>query len=874
MKSADWSDDPTVTPMHRPRRWVLRWLSPLAATLLFVAALWVVHNELTAHSYHDVLAALRMIGPNAIALAVALACASYASLIVAEQLALAMIAKPMALKQMWRAAFSAYALGNALGFSFATAPAARARLYRGQLAPSEIAAVSALTGTSVTIAALTAAGLGLLIGAEEVARHGFAQALVWRALAIALLAPAIAWIVIAAWSPQQREIAGILVRTPEPRAALLQIAVGAADWIAAAGLLYILLPEQGGWSFPAFIAVFVLASAIGAASGSPGGLGVFEASILTLAPVDQHAPAAVAALLVYRLIYTIGPLGCAAALLASDLAAPIGAAQSPALRAARRLGAAAAELAPRVFGMLAFASGVVLLLSSATPALQQRLAALSALAPLLVVELSHFLASITGVLLLVVASALWRRLEAGYVAALALLMSGATFAILKGFDVEEALLLVLVALALWPCRGAFTRKSLLLRDALSPVWIAAIICAVAAAGWLGFFAYRDVAYQDELWWTFLADAQASRFLRAGAAVALIVAFVALWLLLTPPRARWRGHPPAEDIDRAASIIARADCMRGDAHLALLGDKDLLFSASGDSFLMFRVRGHNWLAMSEPCGRASERRELIWRFIECADEAEASPAFYAITEDMLPDCADVGLAVRKIGETAFVPIQSFSLEGKARAGLRQARNRLEREGASFDVLAPGEARAHGEELYAASAAWLAHHAGAEKQFSLGRFDLAYLDRTSVAVVRFAGRIVAFANVWTTPDKSELSIDLMRYGPDAPKNVMDYLFVRLIEWGKAQGYRMFDLGMTPLAGLDTHRLAPAFSRLGAAVYEDGENLYGFRGLRAYKQKFDPDWRPLYLATRPGALMAFALLDVALLTSGGWRGLLAKT
>lgn len=137
MKRADWSDDPTVTPKHRPRRSVSRWLSPLAAALLFVAALWVVHNELTAHSYHDVLAALRMIGPNEFALAIALACISPASLVLVKKLALAMIGKPMALKQMWRAAFSAYALGNTLGFSFATAPLARARPYRGQLAPAE-----------------------------------------------------------------------------------------------------------------------------------------------------------------------------------------------------------------------------------------------------------------------------------------------------------------------------------------------------------------------------------------------------------------------------------------------------------------------------------------------------------------------------------------------------------------------------------------------------------------------------------------------------------------------------------------------------------------------------------------------------------------
>lgn len=123
------------------------------------------------------------------------------------------------------------------------------------------------------------------------------------------------------------------------------------------------------------------------------------------------------------------------------------------------------------------------------------------------------------------------------------------------------------------------------------------------------------------------------------------------------------------------------------------------------------------------------------------------------------------------------------------------------------------------------------------------------------------------------KREFWIDLMRYGGDAPKGVMDYLFVRLIEWGKDQGYREFDLGMTPLAGLDTHRFAPAFSRVGAAVYAGGENLYRFRRLRAYKQKFDPEWRPLYLAARPHALMAYALIDVALLTSGGWRGLFVK-
>jgi phosphatidylglycerol lysyltransferase len=283
-----------------------------------------------------------------------------------------------------------------------------------------------------------------------------------------------------------------------------------------------------------------------------------------------------------------------------------------------------------------------------------------------------------------------------------------------------------------------------------------------------------------------------------------------------------------------------------------------------------VRGRRWIAMSEPCGLKSERRDLLWRFAEAADAAGAAPVFYSVANGMLPDVAELGLAVRKIGETAIVPLEGFCFEGKPRAMLRHARNRIEREGGSFEMLLPGAASSYGKELERVSDAWLAAHGGAEKAFSLGRFDLGYLDRTPLAVVRVNGEIVAFANVWTTPDKREISVDLMRYSEAAPKTVMDYLFAKLMEWGAAEGYRELDLGMAPLAGLPAHRLAPALSRLGAVLYAEGERVYGFKGLRAYKEKFSPEWRPLYIAAPPSVIMPLALLDVALLTSGGWRAM----
>lgn len=155
--------------------------------------------------------------------------------------------------------------------------------------------------------------------------------------------------------------------------------------------------------------------------------------------------------------------------------------------------------------------------------------------------------------------------------------------------------------------------------------------------------------------------------------------------------------------------------------------------------------------------------------------------------------------------------------------------------------------------------------------MGRFDLAYLDQTPLGLVRQNGRIVAFANVLVAGGRA--TIDLMRYLEEAPPGVMDYLFVNLIEWARDQGVGEFSLGMAPLSGLENRRLAPLFARIGALVFAEGGARYGFEGLRTYKAKFAHEWRPLYIAGRPGTIMPLALLDVALLTSGGWRGLVAR-
>ena len=173
----------------------------------------------------------------------------------------------------------------------------------------------------------------------------------------------------------------------------------------------------------------------------------------------------------------------------------------------------------------------------------------------------------------------------------------------------------------------------------------------------------------------------------------------------------------------------------------------------------------------------------------------------------------------------------------------------------------------------SASWLASKSTGEKRFSVGAFSPQYLRQFPVAVVRSAGAPAAFANLWTTGTKAELSVDLMRFDSDAPRAAMDYLFIELMLWGRQAGYRWFNLGMAPLSGLEAHPLAPAWHRVGNFIFRHGEHFYNFEGLRRYKAKFDPTWEPRYLVARGGIALPRVLVDVSVLIAGGMKELFAR-
>lgn len=848
------------------------WAGPLAILVLLVIALYLLHGELRQFRYHDITRAIFALPRSNVLLAFAFTGIAYAMLPGYDVIALSYVGRPLPLHRVAFSSFISYGLSQTLGFPLLTGSSVRYRFWSAWgLSTSEIAQAVSFVGATFTLGIVFLSGAVFLLEPAATMKLVGLPSVVLRPAGVLLLAVVVLYLF---WSAAQRRpvrLRGWEFPVPSIALASLQLVIAALDWAAAGVVLYALLPSGHGFRFLPFLGVFLLAQFAGQISHVPGGLGVFETLMVLLLKPYLPAAQAVAALIAFRAIYYLVPFGLSLLMLAGYETARQ---RERVAYVATTAGSYAARwgslLLPQALSAVTFIAGAILLFSGATPSVHGRLNALDAVLPLGVIEASHFAGSLAGAGLLVLAWAIRRRLDAAYSLTVALLCVGIVASLLKGIDWEEALLLSIILLVVLPSHRAFYRKAALTREPLDPAWIVAVVMVAGVTVWLGFFSYKHVEFSRDLWLRFTTHGDAPRFLRATVGTLGALAIFALMRVLRHAEAE-PALPTEEELARAREVICNSHDTT--ANLVFLRDKALLFSPSGKAFLMYGVEGRSWVALGDPVGPEDEVTELAWHFREEADRHGAWPVFYEVGTDRLPLYIDLGLTLLKLGEAAVVLLDTFSLEGAKRRGLRRTIKDVTRRGGEFCV-APRETVPNLlPELKRVSDAWLEEKHTREKGFSLGRFDERYLAQFPIGVVRVHGEIVAFANLLCSGDGSEISMDLMRYAPSAPAGVMEYLFIELLLWGKAQGYRRFNLGMAPLSGLQNRTLAPVWNRAGALLYRHGEHFYNFRGLRQYKDKFDPEWEPRYLASPGGLILPRVIANTAALISGGLRGVVSR-
>ncbi len=852
----------------------LHWLGPVLVLLMLWLALYVLRHELHAYHYRDIARIVRELPRSAIFAAIGFTVLAYALLPGYDAIALAYVGRPLSIFRIGFGSFIAYGLSQTLGFPLITGGSVRYRFWSvWGLSATEIAQAASFAGLTFTL------GVIAICGAVFLFEPGASIQLLRLPVGVVRGAGVICLTVVAiylAWSARRSEplrVGRWLLPVPPPGIAIAQLAVAALDWAAAGAVLYVLLPPDSRLGFMPFLGAFLLAQFAGLASHVPGGAGVFETLMVVLLSPWMPAAQVVAALVAYRAIYYLLPFFLAVLMLAVY---ELQHRRERVVIAVSAAGALAGKWVPAVvpyaISVTTFAAGTILLVSGVTPSVHGRLSTLDDALPLGIIELSHFMGSIAGVGLLVLAGALRRRLDAAYSLTVGLLVLGIGASLLKGLDWEEALALATVLALLLPCRREFYRKAALTAESFSPSSLVAVALVLFVATWLGFFSYKHVQYSSQLWWQFTTHGDAPRFLRASVgslAVLLGFGLMGLFRIARVPTV----VPAVADLQLASDIARRSRDSR--ANLALLGDKALLFSDDRKAFIMYGVSGRSWVALGDPIGSPAQSSELAWQLRELADRHGGWPVFYEASTEALPIYIDLGLTLLKIGEEARIALDAFTLDGGSRKALRRTVREVEKAGIVFEVVPAERVSAILPELRRVSDGWLEDKHTREKGFSLGRFDEPYLLYFDIGVARqgAGGPIVAFANVWSSAGREELSVDLMRFTSGAPTSAMEYLFVKLIVWGKSEGYRWFSLGMAPLSGLERRRLSTKWNRFGGVLFRHGEHFYNFQGLRRYKQKFDPVWQPRYLASPGGIVLPRILANVAALISGGLRGVIAK-
>lgn len=831
--------------------------------LVFGFTAFAIYELTTEVSYDEVIQALVSTSWSSIALAVFFTGLSFAALVGYDLNALTYIGRKLPPVPVAMTTFSAYAVGNTAGFGALSGGAIRFRGYsRLGLSPEDIGRVIAFVTFAFGIGLLSVTALACLITAPRVGQIIGVSDTVIRAIALIIII-GLSILVFIGRDGRRISVGRVNLRLPDSRTSSQQFLVTALDIAASASVLYVLLPQTNiGW--PSFLAIYATAVGAGVLSHVPGGLGVFETVIVAALGNTVDIDQVLGSLVLYRVIYHVLPL-----LIATLVVIFLEARQLSKHPVASTLRKLEFRLAPLLLAAFALIAGAMLVLSSVTPTPDSNLDFLGSYMPLPLVESAHFLSSVVGILLFVSARGIAQRLDGAWWTAVICTALGLLFSLLKALALFEAIFLTVLLAGLLLSARQFNRPASMLRQALTPPWIVAMLILVAAATTILFFVYREVDYSRELWWQFEFSAEAPRGLRAILGIAIVAAVVSIFSLLRPA-VRRSDMSTADELVQATNIAMAQDF--ADANLVRMGDKRLMFSESGNAFIMYGIQGRSWIALFDPVGPSEEIGELVWRFVEEARTGGGRAVFYQISPELLANCTDAGMRAFRLGELAVVDLPSFELKGSRLAGLRQAINKGVREGLEFEMLQPDQVPGHLEALRAVSDSWLDEHNTREKTFSLGAFRDDYVLSQPVAVLRKEGRIVAFATLAVTDTKQEGTVDLMRFAPHAPKGSMDFLFVRIMEHLRDAGFRQFNLGMAPLSGMAQREAAPAWDRIGSVIFEHGERFYNFKGLKAFKSKFHPRWEPRYLAVS-GIGPAVAMMDATLLIGGGLRGVVGK-
>lgn len=293
-------------------------IGALASLAVFALAAYILANVLSNMRFADVAQAISATSGSQILGALFFTALSYIALTGYDVAALWQIGHPAPYRVKALAAFASFAIAFNLGFPLITGAAVRYWIYsRVQMTALQVANVTVITGVTFWLGMSAVVGFTLVEAAEPLAGLDGLPVAMHLAAGILVLGSVAAYCAWVALEPRRIQLRGHTLELPGPMSTIAQLVVGAADLCAAAAALYCVLPESVHLDFAPFLAIYVFACILGVVSHAPGGIGVFEATMLHFLPGASQS-SLLASLLLFRATYYFLPFIVALAVLGAD----------------------------------------------------------------------------------------------------------------------------------------------------------------------------------------------------------------------------------------------------------------------------------------------------------------------------------------------------------------------------------------------------------------------------------------------------------------------------------------------------------------------------------------------------------------------------
>ncbi len=333
--------------------------------------------------------------------------------------------------------------------------------------------------------------------------------------------------------------------------------------------------------------------------------------------------------------------------------------------------------------------------------------------------------------------------------------------------------------------------------------------------------------------------------------------------------------PAVHVDAEAAARARALLVRyGGSTLSFISTWDgnhYWFDEAGEAAVPYRVLGSLGLTTvalttGDPFGEPEARRRAVGGFARYCDTRGWTPCFYSVTPDTRSAAEALGWRSLQVAEDTVVPLPDLAFTGKKWQDIRTSLNKAGKQGITAEWWRYADAPiAVKDQIRSISEEWVSDKGLPEMGFTLG--GLAELDDPAVRVLiavdgdRTVHGLTSWMPVYENGEPVGWTLDFMRRRSEARggaahqpfRGVMEFLIASAALGFKEEGARFLSLSGAPLARSDRGEPQTALQRMLDWMGKVLEPVYGFRSLLAFKAKFQPEYRPMYMVYPDPAALA---------------------